>query len=99
MNTIKAISVGASYLGAGLTAGIAGYEYATGQANTHTIVDLGVSALGFAAIGAAAILMAPEILVGAAAVGVVYGVASLGGLGQGIDNATNNWGRTLLYGR
>ncbi len=99
INGIKTISLGASVVGGVLTVAVAGYEYKTGQANTHTFVDVGVSALGFAALGVGVILAAPGIAVGAAAGGLIYGLFSACGMSTTIDNASGNWGKNLIYGR
>ena len=96
---VKAVSTGASVVGGVLSVAVAGYEYKTGQANTHTFVDVGVSALGFAAIGVGVILAAPEIAVGAAVGGLVYGISSACGMSTAIDKASGNWGKNLIYGR
>ena len=45
--------------GYGLTAGVAIYEVATGTDNTHTLVDVGVIALGVGAVAVFGTVAAP----------------------------------------
>jgi len=99
VNAVKTVSTGAGIFGGVLTVAIAGYEYKTGQANTHTFVDVGVSALGFAALGAAVIVGAPAIAVGAAVGGLVYGINSAIWMGTAIDKSSGNWGKNVIYGQ
>jgi len=99
VNAVKSVSTGAGIFGSVLTVAIAGYEYKTGQANTHTFVDVGVSALGFAALGAAVIIGAPAIVVGAAVGGLVYGINSAIWIGTAINKFSGNWGKNVIYGQ
>jgi len=71
--------------GYGLTAGVAIYEVATGTDNTHTWVDVGVTALGVGAVAVFGTVAAPVVVVGA----IGYGIWSIAGGSDWIDS---NWG-------
>ena len=88
----NAISKGATIVGGFITAGLALNELETGQANTHTIVDVGVTAVGIATV-----ILIPGASLGIAIGMSIYGIASAGGLGLAIDKATDNWGRKVIY--
>ncbi|MBR2195529.1 MAG: VCBS repeat-containing protein [Salinivirgaceae bacterium] len=92
VNALKGISNWAGYIGAGFTAATAFIEYKTGQANTHTIVDVGVCVAGLGIV-----LFCPPAALGTAIAVSIYGLSSAGGLGTKIDKATDNWGQKLLY--
>lgn len=99
VNTVKSISTGAGIFGGVLTVALAGYEYKTGQANTHTFVDVGVSALGFAALGAVVIVGSPAIAVGAAVVCLVYSINSAIWMSTTINESSGNWSKNVIYGK
>jgi hypothetical protein len=84
-------------IGGGLVIGSAAYESSNGTLNTHTFVDLGVTA-GALLVGAGAVVVgvasAPVWAFGAALVGVVYGVASVAGLSDAIDK----WSDLIVKG-
>ncbi len=81
-----------------ITVGVAGYEYQTGNFDSHSIVDItaGVVLLGVGVTGA--ILASPAILTGAAVGGLIYGVSSAVG-SDWFDNYTNHAGRDWIYGK
>ena len=85
-------------IGGVVTVGVAGYEYKTGNFDSHSIVDItaGVILLGVGVTGA--ILVSPGILTGAAAVGLIYGVSSAVG-SEWFDDYTNHAGRDWIYGK
>lgn len=77
---------------------MAGYQYASGKFDTHTIIDLAVTGGLFIVGGIAAIVGAPVILTGVAVSGLVYGVASAVA-SDWVHNATDHWGRSLVYSK
>ncbi len=84
-------------VGVGITIGQITYEVKHNQANTHTLVN-GLVTGGTFIVGTAAVIFgAPVVATGAAIVGIGYGVFSLFGGDDLINDATNNWGRSLIY--
>lgn len=75
----------AGYTGLGLTVASSAVAFATKTDNTSTLVDIGVTVVGFAVVGIAGTAALPFV----AAAGVIYGVWSLAGGSDWIDN---NWG-------
>ena len=96
-NAIGKIGRGASVIGVTATAVSAITEWSTGQANTHTLVDVGVCAVGVTLTGIATFVGAPALALGVAVGGTIYGFASICGLSTTIDKATDNWGRKVIY--
>lgn len=76
---------GLGVVGGFLTVGVAGHEILTGQADTHTWVDLGVTALGVGATVVFGTVALPAVAIG----GLAYGVWSFAGGSDWIDE---NWG-------
>jgi hypothetical protein len=76
--------------------GVAGYEYASGEFDTHSVIDVAVGGGLLIVGGIAMIVGAPAVLTGVAVGGLVYGVASAVG-SDWVDNATGHWGRDLVY--
>jgi len=83
-------------VGFGITLGVAGYEYASGEFDTHSVIDVAVGGGLLIVGGIAMIVGAPALLTGVAVGGLVYGVASAVGSDL-VDNATGHWGRDLVY--
>lgn len=98
VSAVAKVGSGAGTVGVVMGVAVAGYEYKTGQANTHTIVDLGVTALGMAVVGVGVIVASPAIIVGAAVGGAVWGIYSAIDGSDRIDKASNDWGKKLIYG-
>ncbi|MBR3567342.1 MAG: hypothetical protein IKN94_03620, partial [Salinivirgaceae bacterium] len=98
VNALKGISKGATAVGSATTYGFAIYEWLNGQANTHTIVDVGICTIGLVGIGFATFIGAPVLAIGTVVFGTVYGISSAAGLGTTIDKASDNWGHKLIYG-
>lgn len=88
----------AGFIGVAATSVNAIAEWNVGQANTHTIVDVGVCIVGLGLAGIATIFSLPELALGVAVVGTAYGIASVCGGSEYIDKVTNNWGRRKIYG-
>jgi hypothetical protein len=73
--------------GINILAGITvGYDFATGTANTSTLVNIGVSVVGYGAIAIVGAAAAPYV-VGA---GIVYGVFSVSGGEKWLNNTWDN---------
>ncbi|PRY87645.1 hypothetical protein [Mongoliibacter ruber] len=71
--------------GYGTTAFVAGYELATGNDNTYTWVDVGVTVLGVGAVAVFGTVASPVVAVGV----IGYGIWSIAGGSDWIDS---NWG-------
>jgi RHS repeat-associated protein len=99
VSAVSKIGRGAGTIGFVIAGVHAGYEYKTGNANTHTVIDLGVTALAATAVGVGVIVSSPIIITGAAIGGAAWGIYSLFGGGEAIDNKTNNWGRDQIFYR
>ena len=99
--SVSKIASGAGWVGIAATGAVAAYEYKTGVANTHTLVDIGVTAtlttIGIGAVIAVGAVAAAPVVVGAAIVGGVWGVVSASGGSEAIDRWSNDWGRKILY--
>ncbi len=98
---VSKIASGAAWFGIATTGAVAAYEYQTGQANTHTIVDIGVtttlSAVGIGAVIAVGAVAAAPVVVGAAIVGGIWGIVSASGGSEAIDNWSADWGKKFFY--
>jgi hypothetical protein len=100
ISSVKMVGTSTTIVGLTLTGAVAGYEIKTGQANTHTIVDLNVSialTVGAGAAVIAGVAGAPFVIAGAAFLGAAYGIGSAAGGSVAIDRLTNNLGRNLIY--
>jgi hypothetical protein len=72
-------------VGTGLGVAVALHEISTGNDDTHTWVDLGVTGLGVGAVIVGGTAAAPFVFAG----GLVYGIWSMAGGSDWIDK---NWG-------
>lgn len=61
-----------------------------GTYNTHTFVDVGVTAVGVGIAAVGLVVSAPAWIIGGAIIGVGYGINNY------IDEVTNNWGREVI---
>jgi RHS repeat-associated protein len=75
----------------------AGYDYATNNADTHTLVDVGVAVISSVLMGVAAFFSLPGLAIGVTIIGLTYGIVSFAGLDEIIDNATNHYGKKIFY--
>jgi hypothetical protein len=97
-NVVSKITLGAGFLGLGLTSIVALVEYNAGIANTHTIAEVGV-AIGVTIAAPIAFTVGfPVTAVCIVGGGAAYGIASVAGLGDQLDSWTDNWGKNLIYG-
>jgi len=86
-------------VGVGLTAASLAYEYNQGKSNTHSIVN-GIVTGGSFLVGAIAVTVgAPVVAIGAAGVGIGYGLFSIFGGDQLINNLSNDWGSKVIYNK
>lgn len=72
-------------VGTGLSVAVALHEISTGNDDTHTWVDLGITGLGVGAVIIGGTAAAPFVIAG----GLVYGIWSMAGGSDWIDK---NWG-------
>jgi len=96
--TLAPVTRGLGWAGAGIMVSSAVYEYNTGHANTHTLVDIGVSVVSGIGVGFAISLGFPVVAGGIILGGIGYGVASFVGGGDMIDEWSNNYGKEFFYG-
>ncbi len=63
-----------------------GYDFVTGTANTSTLVNIGVSVVGYGVIAIVGVAAAPYVI----GAGVVYGVVSVAGGDKWLNNTWDN---------
>jgi hypothetical protein len=85
-NIAKTISRGLVGLNVVLTLTTLAYEWKNDKLNVHSIINLGVSAVTVGLGIAGAALGAPVLVAGGAILGVVYGIAVVGGFDDWVDS-------------
>jgi hypothetical protein len=73
--------------------GPGGFNYM--NAATNTSLTRGVATAGIII----SIVAAPEVIIGAAVIGGVYGITSAMGGSDWIDKQTGDWGRKIIYSK
>ncbi len=83
--------------GVGITAVALAYEYSQGKSDSHSLATAFVTGGTFLVGAVAVTLGAPVVATGALVVGIGYGLFSVFGGDNLIDESTEHWGRDLIY--
>jgi hypothetical protein len=95
-NIAKSLGAGIVIANVALTGYVLNEELESGTYNTHTFVNVGVATVGVVLTAAGIVSTAPALAIGGAVIGIGYGIATVAGFDEWIDNSTNNWGQGVI---